>query len=239
MLVAHPANDAGCGRRMPTGRRGSPPPAGSETAMRQNAPSPAGSFLPLPEARETHRRHIAGPFELSPAAMERFNNFLHELHADAPHVDADALASLARWLQSQALDERQALLDARLDRLPELEALLADEDWALDEAQAQRIRRLLDYVRENDDLIPDDVPWYGRLDDALLVELVWPMLADDLADYQDFRRYRDEDGDERHARTQDWLAARLQEGALWAQLHRVREHHYVDYGPPDKLFRVG
>ena len=54
--------------------------------MRQNAPSPAGSFLPLPEARETHRRHIAGPFELSPAAMERFNNFLHELHADAPHV---------------------------------------------------------------------------------------------------------------------------------------------------------
>ncbi|MFT3806782.1 hypothetical protein [Arenimonas sp.] len=207
--------------------------------MRQNAPSPAGSSLPLPNARETHRRHVAGPFELSPVAMERFNNFLHELHADAPHVDADAIASLARWLQSQPLDERQRLLDARLDRLPELEALLADEDWTLDDAQKQRIARLLDYVRENDDLIPDDVPWYGRLDDALLVELVWPMLAEELADYQDFNRYRSENRGDRPAGTQDWLTMRLEEGALWAQLHRVRERHYVDFGPPDALFHVG
>lgn len=207
--------------------------------MRQNVPSPAGSFLPLPDARETHRRHVAGPFELSPAGMERFNAFLHELHADAPHVDADSLASLARWLQSQSLDERQRLLDARLDRLPELEALLADKDWTLEEAQAQRIVRLLDYVRENDDLIPDDVPWYGRLDDALLVELVWPVLAEDLADYQDFVRYRDEEKEGRPARTQDWLTLRLEEGALWTQLHRVRERHYVDFGAPDALFRVG
>lgn len=207
--------------------------------MRHHAPSPAGSRLPLPDARATHRRHVVGPFELSPADMERFNELLHELHADAPHIDIDAMASLARWLQEQSLDERQRLLDARLDRLPELEALLADADWALEEAQAQRIRRLLDYVRENDDLIPDDVPWYGRLDDALLVELVWPMLAEDLADYQDFIRYRDEGGNGRPARAQDWLATRLEEGALWAQLHRVRERRYVEYAPSGDLFHIG
>lgn len=207
--------------------------------MRHHAPSPAGSHLPLPDARTTHRRHVAGPFELAPAAMERFNNLLHELHADAPHIDIDAMASLARWLQSQPLDERQRLIDARLDRLTELEALLADADWTLEEAQARRIRRLLDYVHDNDDLIPDDVPWYGRLDDALLVELAWPMLAEDLADYQDFIRYRDEGGDDRPARAQDWLATRLQEGALWTQLHRVRERRYVEYGPSGDLFHIG
>jgi hypothetical protein len=41
-----------------------------------------------------------------------------------------------------------------------------------------------------------------------------------------------------HPSRDDWLAARLQEGALWEQLHRVRSQRYVDYGPMPGRLRV-
>lgn len=209
--------------------------------MRHPAPIPTDSPLPLPAARHAHRRRLAGTVELSPAAIERFNHYLHELHPDAPHVDADAIASVARWLQLQPRHRQQPLLDARLRRLEELRALRHDPDWTLEPAQAQRIDRLLAYADDKQDLIPDDLPLVGRLDDALLVELAWPMLAGDLEDYLDFCHYRNElarRGDTRPVHQQDWLLARLEEGALWEQVHRVHARHYVDYGPADRELHV-
>jgi hypothetical protein len=225
----------------PTSHRGSRSPAGSEAAMRHTAPTPTGSPLPLPAARHAHRRRLAGTVELSPAAIERFNRYLHELNPDAPHVDSDAIASVARWLQLQPREQQQPLLDARLQRLEELRAMRDDSDWTLEPRQAQRIDKLLAYVDDNQDLIPDDLPLFGRLDDALLVELVWPMLAEDIDDYLDFRHYRDELASRGHrtrVRQQDWLLARLEEGALWEQVHRVHASTYVDYGPPTNGLHV-
>ncbi|KFN41383.1 DUF1232 domain-containing protein [Arenimonas oryziterrae] len=172
--------------------------------------------------------------------MDRFNDLLHDLHPDAPHVDADAIASVARWLQAQPADERDALLDARLDRLAEIRAMRHDPDWSIEPAQAQRIDRLLAYVAQADDLIPDATPVLGRLDDALLVELVWPTLADELDDYHDFCVYRDdaEAKPRRRPTQQTWLNARREEGALWEQLHRVHERAYVDYGAPESGLHV-
>ena len=95
---------------------------------------------------------------------------------------------------------------------------------------------MLAYVEQARDLIPDEQPLVGRLDDALLVELAWPMVAEELEDFRDFCRFRDESGG--HPDREQWLAARLEEGALWEQMHRVRAQHYVDYGPLEGGLRV-
>ena len=208
--------------------------------MRHDPPLPAGTPLPLPR----HVPHVgpafAGPVPIAPRAIAEFNELLHELHPDAPHVDADAVASVARWLVELPDAQGEALLQARLGRLAELQALVADPDWAVEPALAKRISRLLDYVERVRDLIPDDTPRVGRLDDALLVELAWPMVAEELEDYRDFQRFRDESGEafDGHPTREQWLQARLEEGALWEQLHRVRHQHYVDYGPLEGGLRV-
>ena len=201
--------------------------------MRHPAPLPAGSALPLRSAPPLAGRP---PVALAPAAIAEFNDLLHALHPDAPHVDAGALASVARWLLDLPPDQAEDLLQARLGRLQELQALAADRDWNLDAALAARVARLLAYVEAPRDLIPDDEPVVGRLDDALLVELAWPMIADELEDYRDFSRFRDETGG--HPDRERWLAARLEEGALWEQMHRVRHQHYVDPGPTEGALRV-
>lgn len=91
-----------------------------------------------------------------------------------------------------------------------------------------------------DDIIPDAVPTYGHLDDALLLELAWPVLAEDVDDYRDFCHFRDEatDSGGRPVHQLDWLRARAEEGALWEHMHRVHDQVYVEHVPPVRFFRV-
>ena len=206
--------------------------------MRHEAPRPASSALPLHQVHASADLLPELPLGLDGCAVAEFNDLLHELHPDAPHVEAEDVASVARWLLSLPTVQAEAMLEARLGRLQELRDLAGDTDWGLDEALSNRISRLLDYVARSRDLIPDDVPLIGRLDDALLVELSWPMLADELEDFRDFCRFRDASGAAYggHPSREQWLAARLEEGALWEQVHRVRSQHYIDPGPlPDRL----
>ncbi|WP_146909082.1 hypothetical protein [Arenimonas daejeonensis] len=208
--------------------------------MRHNTPLPADSALPLHAARIDPRSTMPSPVQLDGTAIANFNALLHELHPDAPHVDALAVSSVARWLIELPQAHAESLLQARLGRLHELKTMASDRDWAIEPALAKRIYRLLDYVDQARDLIPDDQPLVGRLDDAILVELAWPMVAEELEDYRDFCRFRDESGASfgGHPSREDWLATRLEEGALWEQLHRVRHQHYVDYGPLEGGLRV-
>lgn len=208
--------------------------------MRHNIPLPADTPLPLHAARIDPRASMPSPVQLDGAAIADFNALLHELHPDAPHVDAHAVSSVARWLIELPQAHAESLLQARLGRLQELKAMASDRDWAIEAALAKRIYRLLDYVDQARDLIPDDQPLVGRLDDAMLVELAWPMVAEELEDYRDFCRFREESGLAYggHPGREDWLATRLEEGALWEQLHRVRHQHYVDYGPLEGGLRV-
>ncbi len=208
--------------------------------MRHPAPTPTGTALPLPRARATPPQQRASSLELTSDAVERFDSLVHELCMDAPHVDADAIASVAGWLDAQPAEQGAQLLQSRLDRLAELETMQRDADWPLEPAQARRIERILAYVAEENDLIADSVPLHGHLDDALLLELAWPMLVEDVDDYRDFCRYREEMAGRtrRPIKQIDWLHARAEEGALWEHQHRVHDQAYVEYGAPNAFFRV-
>jgi uncharacterized membrane protein YkvA (DUF1232 family) len=144
------------------------------------------------------------------------------------------------WLEAQAPEQREAQLRARLDRIAELEAMRRDANWPLDPAQEHRIDLVLQYLEAEDDLIPDSTPTFGYLDDALLLELAWPVFAEDVDDYRDFRQFRDEAGDSlgRAPHQLDWLRARAEEGALWEHMHRVHDQQYVEQRQWSRIFRV-
>ena len=49
----------------------------------------------------------------------------------------------------------------------------------------------LAYLCDPEDLIPDDIPGIGMLDDAVMIELVFRELRHELEAYEDFRAYRE------------------------------------------------
>lgn len=196
--------------------------------------------LPLPAARSENRRRRVGSLTLDDVAIARFNQRIDRIAANAPHIDADQLVTLARWLQAQPEEQRQYLLAEPLQRAEWLNRMLADNDWALDDAMRERARLLVDYLAQQDDLIPDQMPLFGQLDDALLVELVWPTFAGETQDYRDYCRFRIEQQprgtpDERRLA---WEGDVLRQANDMLQRRRISASRYANTGLHQSLFRV-
>ncbi|WP_146909080.1 YkvA family protein [Arenimonas daejeonensis] len=131
-----------------------------------------------PESTDSRRRQV-GLIALGENAVQNFNALLSQLDPNAPRVTADQLVTLARWLQEQPREQAVALLSERLARAEQLRRMLNDSDWDVGADTRERARMLISYLQEVNDLIPDDLPLVGHLDDALLVELSWAAFAND------------------------------------------------------------
>ncbi len=197
--------------------------------------------LALPPEAQAGRRRLVGTVALDDPALDGFNALLSHLDPDAPRVSADQLVTLARWLQAQPGDHAEAILAERLARADQLRRMLDDGDWSVDAPTRQRARRLLDYLQLVDDLIPDDQPLVGQLDDALLVELSWHTFRGAAVDYGDYCRFRADrrPGGTAGERVLAWENDCLAQVALLVQRRQVRAHRYAHGGELPERFRVG
>jgi hypothetical protein len=83
----------------------------------------------------------------------------------------------------------------------------------------------LAYFSESDDLIPDDIPGLGFLDDAIMIELVSMELEHEIQAYRDFVIYRAAEAGRKGEDTgmlerADWLEERRQQ--LHSRMRRRR-----------------
>lgn len=194
--------------------------------------------LALPAANPTIR--VRAGLQLEDAALLQFNYHLHDVSRDAPSVDAGQFAQLARWLETLPSETAQATIALRLARAESLRRMLDDPDWELPADLRERGVHLLDYLYRFDDLIPDDLPLIGHLDDALLIELCWAQFEGEVQDYEDYCRFcagnrvRGSGAERRSAWERECLA---QASTL---LHRqsVRERGYARPAPLSRPFRV-
>jgi len=80
-------------------------------------------------------------------------------------------------------------------RIPQLESLirmLADEEWQLPEADRERLLATFVYFADPEDILPDDIPVIGYLDDVIMIELVARELHHVRVAYDDFCEFRDD-----------------------------------------------
>jgi len=208
--------------------------------MRKNSARRTRSKSPLGHLPISGQHQAVSERNFDIAAIVHFNEVLHSIHPDAPHVDAERFASLANWFLGLPPRQSSKELRQRLARVADLKNMAADRDWDTDDFQRARLARLLDYLNDPDDVIPDGTPRLGRLDDALLIELAWPAFADEVGDYLDFCQFRHQ----QHPRgapplkRSAWIRMRVAHGALWQQLQRVRHSRYAEYGPIADGMRV-
>jgi hypothetical protein len=147
-------------------------------------------FLDFLQATED-QPHCVGAYELDPQRLEHFNAALRELSPDAPTLTLDQFAAAAeRALARHRNGSTPPFVASRMAALVRLREMAADGGWAAS-AEMQRQVAVLDaYRRDGHDLVPDEVPVIGLLDDAVLVDVALQLLRSDLADYEDFCRFR-------------------------------------------------
>ena len=104
-----------------------------------------------------------------------------------PHEIAAAAVAEVERLRSTA---RSPFIRRRIDRVARLVAMLDDPEWQLPELERGRVLDGLAYVADVEDLVPDNVPVLGLVDDAIMLELLLRELRHELDAYEEFDQYR-------------------------------------------------
>jgi uncharacterized membrane protein YkvA (DUF1232 family) len=70
--------------------------------------------------------------------------------------------------------------------------MLLDDEWQLPNADREQLLATFVYFGDPEDILPDDIPVIGYLDDVIILELATRELVHVLAAYDDYCRFREE-----------------------------------------------
>ena len=153
--------------------------------------TPLPSALSQPRVNGLGRRHLIGDYDIDRAALRHFNELLEYLDLHQTPLDCDQVASAARELVDRNREGvAPRCIQQRMRRGAAVDLMLKDPDWETVDAAATRAVLLVDYLRGGGTLIPHTMPVVGRLDDAIVVEVAWPSLAEEVRQYLAFCRIR-------------------------------------------------
>ena len=206
----------------------------------------ANQTFPLAARRydRPHRRHRVGQYALPSRGVAEFNRLLERLQV-AP-VDDDQLATFGRSLSH---DPAQATvppwISARMRSGAAVRLMLGDPGWEPLDVVTGTARLVSGYLRDHDDLIPDNLPVLGRLDDAIVVEAAWPQVGAEVFDYLDYRRLRRIEAELRGCDEAafrfgryEWEMARRAEVALLRHVREVGCRSYLPASGGSSRFQV-
>lgn len=172
--------------------------------------------------------------DLSERDLEHFQTAKAKAESAATGRTADEVIEAAGKLLEQAQSVQVPdFIGVRLAKLNDLIAMLRDEGWAMGEADRKHVLSALVYFADPSDIIPDDVPVLGFLDDAIMIEICVRELRPELDAYDEFCDYREREArrrgeDPAKVGRAEWLADRRDE--LVDRMHRRRQEREFGVG---------
>ena len=176
--------------------------------------------------------------------VEARNRRAGDAQKKADTMDAASIVAAARSLLEETRSKQLPdFVTTRLKHLDTMIAMVEDVGFGLPEANRDNVLAALAYFSSPDDLVPDDVPVLGFLDDAIVIELCVRELQPEIEAYCDFRNWRDNEATRRGENKAalalsrvEWAEARRVE--TLERMHRRRSESYTGAGWGPSLFKV-
>jgi uncharacterized membrane protein YkvA (DUF1232 family) len=130
-------------------------------------------------------------FELDDDDLDHFRLIMLQSRNAAARRSPEEIVATADQLMHELANQRTSgFISERLHDLRLMRRMISDVDWRLPHEEANRVLNALAYFAEPDDLIPDEIPGLGFLDDAIMIELVGRELRHEIEAYREFCEYR-------------------------------------------------
>ena len=121
-----------------------------------------------------------------------FRKLFREAKRAAADVDKDEIIAAAKDLVKTVRSSKKTpnfVLEA-ISSIEDLAQIIEDEDYRAPKAVVTQVLGALAYFAEPEDLIPDDIPVLGFLDDAIMIKFVEEEFKHELWAYRKFRKFR-------------------------------------------------
>ena len=168
-------------------------------------------------------------FTLSDSDLKRFQSIVDQAQEKVESEErAEEIEAAARKLIDDARSgDLPEFIADRVEQLDVVLRMINDDEWQLNDEERAAIIHALAYFCEPEDLIPDNIPGLGFLDDAIYVEVVLDELRNEIHLYREFCTFREAEETRRKARGEDvkvgreeWLADKR--AALHAKMRKRR-----------------
>ena len=177
---------------------------------------------------------------LAPRDVDFLRERLSEAALIGEHESEEALIRVALGALERARSGNAPDYVLRqLSALEEVAALLRDDDWRLPKSARIRARIVFSYFLDERDLIPDDAPLFGLLDDAIMIELLVQELADELQGWRQLAQFRGQLDSRAATRTGRERSRRISEKrrVLRAEIQERRAQTGASAEPRARFFR--
>lgn len=133
-------------------------------------------------------------FDLEDKDLKFFRDSMRQAKQTAEKASEAEIVTRAEEMVNQVKSQSvPAFVTQRLERLSALVEMVRDEEWALASQERKNVLAALAYFADPEDMIPDDIPVLGYIDDAIMIELVVSELKHEIDAFEDFCRYREEE----------------------------------------------
>ncbi len=161
---------------------------------------------------------LAITIELSDDDLAHFVEAMKSAQKESKNLSPKEITDAAAKLLADGKDNKlPSFIADRLGKLDSMISMVNDQGFALPEEDRQRVLACLTYFANPTDLIPDNVPVLGFLDDAIAIELVVRELQHEVEAYDDFVVYRNEEAARRGVDPATLKTERVE----WAEARRV------------------
>lgn len=160
-------------------------------------------------------------FELTDRDLRYFREALKQSREAVRDAEEQEILEAIRHVLEE-IRSNEPLPDFVAKRIPIVELLmqmLTDDEWQLPNADRENLLAMFVYFSDPEDILPDDIPVIGYLDDVIIIELITRDLRHVREAYDDFRQFR-RDFDEQHGKNIDGAIRRDRLDRRRQQLHQ-------------------
>jgi uncharacterized membrane protein YkvA (DUF1232 family) len=153
-------------------------------------------------------------FSLDDTDLEFFRGVMNRAQDEAGNAsEPDIVREARKVLDSTTPVKPPLFVRDCLKKLSTMIAMLEDSEWPLEGQDRVDVVSALAYFYNPADMIADDVPVLGLIDDAIMIELVARELYPQLEAYEEFCAYRSRESQERGegVSREEWLNAKQAE----------------------------